>query len=162
MTGCLTTEDKKLIAILNSLLFTSPDSSVTIVPYSQGDKRGYSFQVNPLAPTLNVGGTTTDSSTQKETTEVTNVDGRTQHTIPLGYLLKYIIIIPISLCHPYMGFVGGDPGELIGINYTIDITPNNCAVWNVGILSYPVAKSIIIEGVPEGSTIIFLREKISL
>jgi hypothetical protein len=79
------------------------------------------------------------------------------YTIPVGYMLEDIIVNPVSdstlRCTSEGSIVAGD------IILDDDVTAAKGAVWQVKIFA-PVARNIVLIGLPIGSKAYFIKRKI--
>ena len=84
-------------------------------------------------------------------------DGR--YTIPAGFMLEFIIVIPAVDAYPYAQTVGGAGGDLVPLDLENIVTPAEPAVWGL-YKYYGVEKVIEVVNVPLASIVKFVKRKI--
>lgn len=82
----------------------------------------------------------------------------TSITIPDGYMVERIIIIPSANCKPVISYEDGAPGDIIPEPEDF-VTPATGAVYEVSQLIV-TSRNIVVQNVPINSRIVYMRRKI--
>lgn len=82
-----------------------------------------------------------------------------EYNLPIGYLLEKIIIEPVANCSPYCSFAGGT-GDIIPEDASTIVSPAEGAVWIVNIFASAAIKNIIVNSIPVGTILYFIKRKI--
>lgn len=89
---------------------------------------------------------------------VTNADPYT-YIIPVDFLLEKIIIKPVIDTNGYCTSEGGEDGDIVPIDDDNVISAARGATWEVNQLAIGSARNILIQGLPVGTTLVFIKRK---
>lgn len=89
----------------------------------------------------------------------TTTGGPLTYSIPADFLLEKIIIKPASNTTAYCSSEGGTDGDIVAEDTEYLITVAKGAVWMVNELAIGSARNIYVEGLPSGSTVVFIKRK---
>jgi len=79
-------------------------------------------------------------------------------TVPDGYMIERIIIVPSANCKPVISYEDGVSGDILPAPEE-DVTPAKGAVYEVSQFVV-ISRNILIQGVPLNSKIVYIRRKI--
>ena len=87
--------------------------------------------------------------------------GEFTYTIPAGYLLEKVIVVPFSDCKPYATIdkIGGDVEDMVPVDDDTTITDLEGDVWVVNKMAI-AAREITIYSLPADSKVYLIKRKI--
>lgn len=133
---------------------SSPRKYAGQIAYNKETSLPY-FLNNTLSTWIQIGAGT--SIVTKETFTVSGSPSLT-YTLPAGFNLNFVTVVPSSNFAPDCTTQGGTQGDIIPAS-SISTTPADGVVWSLNLFSATVAKNIIITA-PISSTIVIIKTQI--
>lgn len=93
---------------------------------------------------------------QVPVTEVVSDGSDIQYTIPVGYILEKVVVIPQAPCQPSLQYASGSPGDIIEAK----ADPTLVDVWHMDIVAHSVPVYVMLVDLPAAGKAYFIKRKL--